>query len=101
MKALAGTFNQEKALVGAFSVITNLRMELFEALVTNHISVIIKRTKWPGEDRRCAEILPAAAVPLQPADRARGPELQAQRHPPQGAQGRQGLRGEHPILRNI
>ena len=25
-------FNQEKALVGAFSVITNLRMELFEAL---------------------------------------------------------------------
>ena len=24
---------QEKALVGAFSVITNLRMELFEALV--------------------------------------------------------------------
>ena len=33
MKALVGTFNQEKALVGAFSVITNLRMELFEALV--------------------------------------------------------------------
>ena len=26
-------FNQEKALVGAFSVITNLRMELFEALI--------------------------------------------------------------------
>ena len=25
-------FNQEKALVGAFSVITNLRMELFQAL---------------------------------------------------------------------
>ena len=33
MKALVGTFNQEKALVGAFSVITNLRMELFQALV--------------------------------------------------------------------
>ena len=33
MKALVGTFNQEKALVGAFSVITNLQMELFEALV--------------------------------------------------------------------
>ena len=32
MKALVGAFNQEKALVGAFSVITNLRMELFEAL---------------------------------------------------------------------
>ena len=25
-------FNQEEALVGAFSVITNLRMDLFEAL---------------------------------------------------------------------
>ena len=34
VKALVGAFNQEKALVGAFSVITNLRMELFEALVT-------------------------------------------------------------------
>ena len=33
MKALVGAFNQEKALVGAFSVITNLRMQLFEALV--------------------------------------------------------------------
>ena len=32
MKALADAFNQEKALVGAFSVITNLRMELFQAL---------------------------------------------------------------------
>ena len=32
MKALVA-FNQEKALVGAFSVITNLRMELFEALM--------------------------------------------------------------------
>ena len=32
-KGLAA-FNQEKALVGAFSVITNLRMEIFEALVT-------------------------------------------------------------------
>ena len=33
MKAEVDAFNQEKALVGAFSVITNLRMELFEALV--------------------------------------------------------------------
>ena len=33
MKAVLAAFNQEKALVGAFSVITNLRMELFEALV--------------------------------------------------------------------
>ena len=33
MKAVVAAFNQEKALVGAFSVITNLWMELFEALV--------------------------------------------------------------------
>ena len=35
MKAVVATFNQEKALVGAFSVITNLRMELFEALISS------------------------------------------------------------------
>ena len=34
MKAEVAAFNQEKALVGAFSVITNLRMELFEALIS-------------------------------------------------------------------
>ena len=32
MKAVVAAFNQEKALVGAFSVITNIRMELFQAL---------------------------------------------------------------------
>ena len=32
MKAVVAAFNQEKALVGAFSVMTNLRMQLFEAL---------------------------------------------------------------------
>ena len=32
MKAVVAAFNQEKALVGAFSVITNLRMDLLEAL---------------------------------------------------------------------
>ena len=32
IKAVAA-FNQEKALVGAFSVITTLRMDLFEALL--------------------------------------------------------------------
>ena len=33
MKSVVAAFNQEKALVGAFSVITNLRMELFQALL--------------------------------------------------------------------
>ena len=37
MKAVVAAFNQEKALVGAFSVITNLRMQLFEALVASVI----------------------------------------------------------------
>ena len=32
MKAVVAAFNQEKALVGAFSVITNLRMDFFEPL---------------------------------------------------------------------
>ena len=41
MKAVVAAFNQEKALVGAFSMITNLRMDLFEALVIRgEISVI-------------------------------------------------------------
>ena len=40
MKAVVAAFNQEKALVGAFSVITNLRMELFQALVTVYFSVV-------------------------------------------------------------
>ena len=33
MKAVVAAFNQEKALVGAFSVLMNLRMELFQALL--------------------------------------------------------------------
>ena len=33
MKAVVAAFNQEKALVGAFSVITNLRVDLFESLI--------------------------------------------------------------------
>ena len=37
MKAVVAAFNQEKALIGAFSVITNLRMDLFEALVMSSV----------------------------------------------------------------
>ena len=36
VKAVVAAFNQEKALVGAFSVIANLRMDLFEALHNTH-----------------------------------------------------------------
>ena len=42
MKAVVAAFNQEKALVGAVSVITNLRMELFEALVTTVMRTLLR-----------------------------------------------------------
>ena len=52
MKAVVGAFNQEKAPVGAFSVITNLRMDLVEALhcslglgLCNHVWIV--RNKSP------------------------------------------------------
>ena len=45
MKAVVAAFNQEKALVGAFSVITNLRMEPFEALICSEEDVEL-RYKW-------------------------------------------------------
>ena len=52
MKAVVAAFNQEKALVGAFSVITNLRMELFEALVYSvkrHLLEVVDVVVGPGE----------------------------------------------------
>ena len=64
MKAVVAAFNQEKALVGAFSVITNLRMELFEALVSSElcctkekwiISQIKQRLQPRGADERAAQ----------------------------------------------
>ena len=50
---VVAAFNQEKALVGAFSVITNLRMELFQALVfTNQrlLRLLLSNCK-PGPDQ--------------------------------------------------
>ena len=58
VKAVVATFNQEKALVGAFSVITNLRMDLFEALVHRGI---------PGDTTRHAadvSVNMAAVLPI-------------------------------------
>ena len=51
MKVVVAAFYQEKALVGAFSVITNLQMQLFEALVST-ISVPISShdEKQPDTD---------------------------------------------------
>ena len=50
MKAVVAAFNQEKALVGAFSVITNLLMELFQALVLllrKQLEHALKETEKP------------------------------------------------------
>ena len=47
MKVVVAAFNQEKALVGAFSVITNLRIELFEALFCiEHIKHYSFAARW-------------------------------------------------------
>ena len=55
MKAVVAAFNQEKALVGAFSVITNLRMDLhfkFYLLPSVATAVLVKpdpvMSGWPG-----------------------------------------------------
>ena len=50
VKTLVGAFNQEKALVGAFSVIVKPvvePMDHFTALLSNH--------SWAGGERQCME----------------------------------------------
>ena len=59
MKAVVAAFNQEKALVGAFSELTNLRMELFQALANtdnnNQISAQIQMYAW-NKQRFCVSV---------------------------------------------
>ena len=74
MKAVVATFNQMKALVGAFSVITNLRMELFQELLnifpdllSTHLSSwlttdIIFLTSWCSEVTHWPEVKCYASV---------------------------------------
>ena len=50
MKAVVAAFNQEKALLGAFSVFTNLWMELFEALDTGAKDRARDTVEKEGED---------------------------------------------------
>ena len=57
MKAVVAAFNQEKALVGAFSVITKLRMELFQALV-------VTRTQT-GEGRKPIRLIGITGIVQQ------------------------------------
>ena len=56
MKAVVAAFNQEKALVGAFSVIMKLRMELFEALV--HSVTAVRWHMLGRGNERCDELQP-------------------------------------------
>ena len=57
MKAVVSAFNQEKALVRAFSVIMNLRMDLFEALDIS---------RSPVDSSSCNSAVCAAADPDNP-----------------------------------
>ena len=65
VKAVVAAFNQEKALVGAFSVITNLRMELFGALVGDpRHSVVISNTL--GSDENYHELMDVVGSLINP-----------------------------------
>ena len=57
MKAVVAAFNQEKALVGAFSVITNLRMQLFEALTqaAGYVNIASKKRMLSFAREKLAE----------------------------------------------
>ena len=51
MKAVVAASNQEKALVGAFTVLTNLRKELFQALLgTGHFQFHTKKEAAGGKN---------------------------------------------------
>ena len=51
MKAVEASFNQEKALVEAFSMIMNLRMDLFEALLRNLLVYLYPRHRRLASDK--------------------------------------------------
>ena len=77
MKAVVAAFNQEKALVGDFSVIMNLRMELFEALLAACWSAFCQIIKFStletAAEMRTADrrtVSPALAAAAQPGARA-------------------------------
>ena len=71
MKAVVATFNQEKALVGAFSVITKFRMELFEALTSTLLA-----GRGVAQHRQQADVIPVsrhAKVRTAQEDRGQAP----------------------------
>ena len=74
---VVAAFNQEKALVGAFSVITNLRMELFEALLSTHVMLTQDRAAGGGGEDGLHSLHREGAGGGRPEDQ--------QRHPVQAA----------------
>ena len=95
MKAVVAAFNQEEALVGAFSVIMNLRMQLFEALVASQHDV--SRPPPPTRDR--GSIIPLQlgelAARRRPAQQAPEDPLHPRVLPPAAL--RPNLRGQHQV----
>ena len=96
MKAVLAAFNQKKALEGAFSVIMNLRMVLYEALLLDRIKlplpprqvrVRVGRVRGVGGAAR-----PGGPAQLRPAPRHQRPHHQLQ-HPGQARLRRQGRQG--------
>ena len=67
MKAVVAAFNQEKALVGASSVITNLRMELFQAL----LDIVMMMTHLPARAALARPVHGVAAALVLTLTRAR------------------------------
>ena len=64
---VVAAFIQEKALVGAFSVIMNLRMELFEALALNRSNSARARrgltaAETPSAARRRARVVTRSSI---------------------------------------
>ena len=85
MKAVVAAFNQKKALVEAFSVITNLRMQLFEALLQDPFASLGWFT--PGQmfvlDEYCARWTQGhTIVPMTLC--VAGPHVVAPKSPPVG-----------------
>ena len=68
MKAVVAAFYQEKALVGAFSVIVNLRTDLFEALLTIR-GILVQGGGWGEGVVQGGHVLPAQSDLLIPRGR--------------------------------
>ena len=98
MKALVGAFNQEKALVGAFSVITNLRMDRFTALEKRD-DLLLPREVVSGVRPAAHHEVPVAGVPPPvPQLRAARPRHAAAPSQPGGQVARIGGYVEDDIL---